>query len=149
MLSAEFCEGGQVDIEKEHVVQWGKSTAVTLRATAPYHGTFGTVIGDSYFGSCNTAIAMRLHELYFVGNVKTEHWGFRKSYLKLACGRPGGQCFLKKTWPLVPTRQAAEAPPNTLTVEVIAGGHCDKKRTCLVGTQGKSTPSVTATRFFR
>ena len=47
ILNAEFCEGEQVDIEKEHVAQWGKSTAVMLRAIAPYHGTFRTVIGDS------------------------------------------------------------------------------------------------------
>ena len=56
---------------------------------------------------------------------------------------------MTKTWPLVPTRQAAEAPPNMPTVEVIAGDHCDKKLTCLVGTRGKITPGVTATRFFR
>ena len=40
------------------------------------------VIEDSYFGSCNTAVAMRLHELYYIGNVKIGHWGFSKSYLK-------------------------------------------------------------------
>ena len=149
MLNAEFCEGERVDIDKEHVAQWGKSTAVTLRASAPYHGTFRTVIGDSYFGSCNTAVAMRLHQLYFIGNVKTGHWGYPKAYLKQVCSRRGEQCFLTKTWPLVPTRQAAEAPPDTPTVEVIAGAHCDKKPTCLVGTRGRSTPGATATRFFR
>ena len=122
---------------------------MTLLATASYHGTFWAVIGDSYFSSCNTAVAMRLHELYFIGNVKTGHWGFPKSNLKQICSRQGEQCFLKKTWPLVPMRQAAEAPPNMPTVEVIAGGHCDKKPTCLVGIQGKSTPGLTATRFFR
>ena len=73
ILNAEFCEGEEFYIEKEHVARWGKSTAVTLRVSAPYHRAFHTFIGDSYFGSCNTAVAMQLHKLYFVSNVKTGH----------------------------------------------------------------------------
>ena len=106
------------------------------------------VIADSYFGSVNTALTLKWHSLYCVANVKTGHYAFPSKFLKEHCTKRGDACFLKKTWPLVPARQAEEAPEGTTTVVVYASGHCDKKPTNLVATRGKSTPGAPAYSFF-
>lgn len=97
----------------------------------------------------NTALALKLHGLYCVANVKTGHYAFPAKFLKEHCTERGDTCFLKKTWPLVPAKQAAEAPEGTTTVVVYAGGHCDKKPTNLVAMRDKSTPGALAYHFFR
>ena len=128
---------------------WGKSTGCTLRLTQIYHGTSRTIVGDSWFASVNTALAMKKHGLYFVGNVKNGHFGFPLKFLKESCVQRGDQKFLYKDWPLMPSRNAMSAPEGTGTVRVWAGGHCDKKPTNLVATRGKSTPGEPAVRTFR
>lgn len=97
----------------------------------------------------NTALALKLHGLYCVANVKRGHYAYPSKFLKERCTERGDTCFLKKTWPLVPAREADGAPEGTATVVVYAGGHCDKKPTNLVATRGKSTPGAPAHRFFR
>lgn len=69
----------------QYVETWGKSTACTMRVTEPYHGTFRTVVGDSWFGSINTALGLRKLDLYFIGNVKTGHYACPKKYIASKC----------------------------------------------------------------
>jgi hypothetical protein len=88
----------------EYVAEWGKSTACTMRVTKPYHGTFRTVIGDSWFGSINTALGLRSLDMYFVGNAKTGHYACPKQYIKDRCLVRGDQCFVAKDFPVRPVR---------------------------------------------
>ncbi len=58
-------------------------------------GSSRIVIGDSYFGSLKTAIALRSKGLYFIGCVKTGHKGFPKFRLKEHLVSRGDQCFME------------------------------------------------------
>lgn len=75
-----------------------------MRITKPYHGTFRTVIGDSWFGSINTALGLRKLDMYFVGNVKTGHYGCPKGYVKDRCTSRGDKVFMSRTFPISPVR---------------------------------------------
>ena len=146
MLAMEACQSSEVMEALGYVAEWGKSTACTMRVTKPYHGTFRTVIGDSWFGSINTALGLRSLDMYFVGNVKTGHYACPKQYIKDRCLVRGDQCFVAKDFPVRPVR-SQEATQKTC--KVIVGGHCDKKPTVLVGTRGMSTQGKTMTRYYR
>lgn len=55
VLAAEMAEGKELDAAKAYRDVLGASPATTLRLTEPYKDTARVVIGDSWFGSCNTA----------------------------------------------------------------------------------------------
>jgi Transposase IS4 len=81
LLNFDFVEGEEIDVFKEYNAQWGKSTGCTMRLVEPYANTGRTVIGDSWFGSVYTSLAMLYKGLHFVGNVKTGHKYFPKKHL--------------------------------------------------------------------
>lgn len=82
LLNAEIVEGADEDAGKEFNEEWGKSTGCTLRLCKPWHGKARVVIGDSWFGSYKTGVALLKHGTFFVGNVKTAHKHFPKAHLK-------------------------------------------------------------------
>jgi len=55
MLAAELAEGKEADATKAYRNVLGASPATTLRLAKPYAETARVIIGDSWFGSCNTA----------------------------------------------------------------------------------------------
>lgn len=57
-INGDLVEGTTADAAKEFSGEWKPHTAVTLRVTKPYHNGNKIVIGDSYFGSLSTAIAL-------------------------------------------------------------------------------------------
>ena len=85
ILNAEMVEGKEADSLKEYRDQVGATTATTLRLVKPYGGSGRTVIGDSWFGSLNTAEwlidELGLHSILAV---KTGCAGFPKQEL-IAC----------------------------------------------------------------
>lgn len=115
-----------IDATKQWVGEWGKSTATTLRITEFLHGTGRTVVGDSWFGSVNTALALKRHGLYFIGNVKNGYYGFPKEIMKANMNARGDIMFMRKVWPVCNSRKADNAPEGTPRVEVFAAAHCDK-----------------------
>ena len=56
------------------------------------------------YGSVNTTLALKLHGLYCVANVKTRHFAFPAKFLMDHCTERGDTCLLKKAWPLVLAR---------------------------------------------
>jgi hypothetical protein len=79
LLAAEIVEGKEVDAKKKYRDEIGATTACTLRLTEPWRGTGRIVVGDSWFGSCNSAEwLMDVNGLYCVLAVKTGHKGFPK-----------------------------------------------------------------------
>ena len=138
IVAVDLVEGAEKDASKSYNQEWGKSTGCTLRLTEPYHGTGRTVVGDSWFGSVNTAVALLKHGLYFVGNVKNGHYGYPKAWVKSLCTERGDTVFAKKNWPLVHTRRVADQPATVERRTVYLAGHCDKGPTCIVATRGTS-----------
>ena len=82
LVNAEIVEGAERDALKEYNVEWGKSTGCTLRLSKPWHGKARIIIGDSWFGSYRSAVALLKHGLFMVANVKTGHKHFPKAKLK-------------------------------------------------------------------
>ena len=80
MLNIDLAEGKDRDARKEYRDEVGASVATTLLLCKPYKGSGRCVIGDSWFGSCNTSEwlwdELGLHSILAV---KTGHRGFPKS----------------------------------------------------------------------
>lgn len=95
LLSAEICEGAEVDGAKEYTDKYKKSTATTLRVTKRWHGSGRIIIADSWFSSYATAVAMMKHGLFYVSNVKTGHSGFPKQFLKSKMQRRGDRAHME------------------------------------------------------
>ena len=55
VLNLELCEVTDIMSGKDHVKEYGASTATTLCLTQPYHRTGRRVIADSWFGSVKCA----------------------------------------------------------------------------------------------
>lgn len=58
------------------------TTAQTLRLLEPWFGTGRTAVGDSYFASVETLLALAKHGMYFMGIVKTAHKEYPMQHLK-------------------------------------------------------------------
>lgn len=71
MIGMEINEGKDSMIEKKLQKELGAGTATVVRLTEPWHGTGRIVLGDSWFGSVNTAVQLKKRGLYFIGMVKT------------------------------------------------------------------------------
>ena len=85
ILEAELDEGKEVMKTAEYRDITAAHTAVTLRLTKAYAHTDRVVIGDSRFGSCNTAEHLAdIHGLDCILAVKTASAGYPKRRLKEA-----------------------------------------------------------------
>ena len=81
VMNMELYEGKEYMKEKDHVKEYGATTATTIWLTAPYHGTGHRIIADSWFGSVKTAVALSKRGLYSIMLVKTAHKDFPRLYL--------------------------------------------------------------------
>ena len=80
VLNCDLVEGKHLDALKSWRDEVGATTAVTLRLCEPWKGSGRTVIGDSWFGSCNTAEwLMDTLGLHSILAVKTGHSGYPKA----------------------------------------------------------------------
>ena len=130
-------EGKEADAAKKYRDQVGATTATTLRLVEPWRGSGRTVVGDSWFGSCNTAEwlmdEMGLHSILAI---KTGHAGYPKQELVAAVqGQRFSNCFKK-----------IEVNLETGTRCFFAGAHMDKKPMLLLASCGTSLPGDTIRR---
>lgn len=58
------------------------TTAQTMRLLEPWFGTGRTAVGDSYFASVETLLALAKHGVFFMGIVKTAHKEYPMKHLK-------------------------------------------------------------------
>ena len=73
VLHIELYEGKEYMKDKEHVTEYGATTATTLRLTDYWKNTGRIVVGDSWFGSVKTAVQLMHKGLYSNLLVKTAH----------------------------------------------------------------------------
>lgn len=84
MLRMVIMEGKQV-MDRRNAQEYPRKkagTAMVLRLTEPWHGSFRQVVGDSYFASVECAVECKKKDLYFTGLVKTSSKMFPKQYLQ-------------------------------------------------------------------
>lgn len=92
IIEAELDEGKEAMKTAEYRNVTATHTAVTLRLTKAYAHTDRVVIGDSRFGSCNTAEFLAdVHGLDSILAVKTASAGFPKRRLRAALGGVRGR----------------------------------------------------------
>lgn len=116
-------------------------TAITLRLAKPWFGSKRTVVADSAFASVETLLALRKHDLHFMGCVKTAHSGFCKAYLKQ---------WAQKL-PL-PTRGSHHSCVSTYTKngqerQMLAVGWLDKKLKTLITSRGTTLQGTPAKKL--
>ena len=73
VINLELYEGKDIMPGKDHVCEYGATTAMTLHLTEPYHGSGRCVIADSWFGSVKCASELLRRGLYSIMLVKTAH----------------------------------------------------------------------------
>ena len=66
---------------KEFYIDYGATTATTLRLMQPFFGSGRVCLGDSWFGSVKSCCALLERGVYSVLDVKTAHKGFPKTTL--------------------------------------------------------------------
>ena len=76
VISLELYEDKDIMSGKDHVWEYGATTATTLRLTQPYHGSGRCIIADSWFGSDKSASELMRQGLYSIILVKTAHRDF-------------------------------------------------------------------------
>ena len=76
VINLELYEGKVIMSGKNHVREYGTTTATTLHLTDPYHGSGRCVIADSSFGSVKCASELMRKGLYSIMLVKTAHKDF-------------------------------------------------------------------------
>ena len=82
MLFLEICESKEdMSCKKFTGPHVNMSTATTLRLTEQWFGCWRIIVGNSWFASITTAIALYEHCLYFIGLVKTGYRESTKKYL--------------------------------------------------------------------
>ena len=89
VIRMELYEGKDAMATKDHVQEYGATCATTLRLSESIKGTGRVVVGDSWFGSVKTAVALKKIGLYSILLVKTAHANYPKELLnthKLARG---------------------------------------------------------------
>ena len=77
----ELYEGKEYMASKKYVGEYGATTATVLRLTQAYHGSGRIIVGDSWFGSVKTAVALSKVGLYCNMMVKTAHKNFPRDLL--------------------------------------------------------------------
>ena len=81
IIKIELNEGKEKMREKDHVLEYGATTAAVLRLTKDYRGSGRTVIADSWFGSVKSASALMNAGLYSIMLVKTAHKNYPRELL--------------------------------------------------------------------
>jgi hypothetical protein len=71
MQRAEIEEGKDAMASKEYTDRFPQHTAGVLRLAKPWFGSCRIILGVSAFASFTTAMALLLHELFFIGIIKT------------------------------------------------------------------------------
>ena len=140
LLNAELCDSKEREALKRYVHLYLPHTAVTLRVLQPYHGTGREVIGDSYFASVSTAIALLAVGLFFIGNVKSCHKRFPKAIIK---------SHLKQRGDVMHMRVDIPKSPMTDVTSLFASGHMDKPPMVLVHTSGHGLAGDQRKRLWR
>jgi hypothetical protein len=107
LLNAELCDSKAREALKRYVALYLPHTAVTLRVLVPYHGSGREVIGDSYFASVSTAIALLGVGLFFIGNVKSCHKRFPKALIQARIKTRGDAVHMAVTIPKSPMPQVS------------------------------------------
>jgi hypothetical protein len=143
MLALEFVEGKEEQARKNYVAE-GKSAAVCLRLTQPWHNTRPhEVIADAYFGGMPTAVSLFKRGFFSITNVKLQTRNFCKKELWADAGG--------KPW----QRDARAYRQTTVHIEgkevtFVAAFHMDKAPMTLLATTGSSgeAPLVTRRRVY-
>jgi hypothetical protein len=131
MLAMEFVEAAQQQAQKCFAEE-GKSAAVCLRLTAPWHNSRPhLLIADAWFGGMPTAVGMLKRGFFSITNVKLQTKNFCKKELWADAGG--------KPW----TRNARAYRQAKLKiageeVAFFAAFHMDKQPMTLLGTAGSS-----------
>lgn len=128
-LNAEFVEGKQVDSQKEYLMEFGSTTATTIRLCRPWRGSKKTVIGDAWFGSKKTAEELAEFGLRSVLSVKNAHKGYPKAEILSKIPNRGDVYTMQSKINLGYEGEGRE-------VRLLAMGHRDKKPMLVVGTAG-------------
>ena len=132
LLNMEPCEGKEVDRRKEFMdTMKRQSTATTLRLAKPWFNTGRIVVGDSWFGSCQTVEELLENGLYSVMCVKTAHSGYPKEKVREACKERGDKVFLAVD---------VTMDDGVREKRIYAAGHVDKKPLHVVASCGLSKP---------
>ena len=140
LLDAELDEGKEAMKTAEYRDITSAHTAVTLRLTKAYAQTDRVVIGDSRFGSCNTAEYLAdIHGLDYILAVKTATAGYPKKRMREALGdKRGNRASFK-----------VEVTLDKGTTPFFACGVLDKKPMYVVASCGTSIPTEVAQRKTR
>ena len=80
-MNGDFVEGTEIDSKKEYADKYKPHTAVTLRVSKPYHHKNKIIVGDAYFGSLSSAIALAKVGTFCIMNVKLASAGFPKKLM--------------------------------------------------------------------
>ncbi|KAK3247720.1 hypothetical protein CYMTET_42790 [Cymbomonas tetramitiformis] len=124
IVRVEFYEGKERMKFAEFVTEYGANPATFLRLTKPWHGTGREVTLDSGFASVTAAMAGYDHGLYIVGNVKTAHRDFCKSWLLAQVQKREDRAMATA---IVKTRGGN-------TIELLAAVDMDRKPMALIAT---------------
>lgn len=114
-------------------------TAVCLRLTKPWWHTGRALVGDSYFGSLRTALALHERGVFTVMNVKRNSARYPKAKLLAAMRTRGDTSYRKVAF--APKREGDDG------VEVYASAHMDKQPLLLVHTMSHTGPGEERTRY--
>ena len=93
MLKIEIQKGKEAHKLEKYFVEYGHTTACTLRLCEEWFGTGRVIYGDSWFASVKTAKALLERGLYFMGDIKTAHKFFPMRTLREMCGEERGAWF--------------------------------------------------------
>ena len=121
------------------------TTAQTLRLVEPWFGTGRTAVGDSYFASVETLLALAKHGLYFMGIVKTAHREYPMKHLKnwYAVGNAANPPLVRGSHKVLLSTYVA---PDGSNHSMIACGWAERKTLKTIvsnrGTTDQGTPSI-------
>ena len=136
IIKADLMEGAERNAQKDYADQ-GAGTGTSLRLTQAYHRTGRVLVGDSWFASVLTCVALFQAGLFFIGIVKTASRFFPKEFLSdwleanHARENRGKHILLK-------TKRDG--------VDVYALGWSDKKGKQIIFTSGTTNPGAPSVR---
>jgi hypothetical protein len=142
MLATEFVESAQQQARKSFVDE-GKSAAVCLRLTEPWHHSPHQLFADAWFGGMPTAFSLLKRGFFSITNVKTQTKHFGKKDLWADAGGKPWACDVRAYRQV--TLQVA-GKETTFT----GAFHMDKQPMTLLSTAGSSdeAPLITRRRLY-
>ncbi len=135
IISMELVEGARVDSHKEFREEWGATTACTLKLVKEWFETGRVVVGDAWFGSYKTCVALLQKGLYSVMNLKNNSALFPKKELKAKVENRGDVHH-------VGVKIHGRPAPNMVYGSI----HKDVQPMTLVHTTGMSVPGTVRVR---